>query len=198
MLGWFSCCSAVEGEPAADDAELHRALLKKISTSANRGGADSSLIPLATQARPTLPELEEPRSKLVPLCLHRSCTEEAESISLQQREHLEHGVSLPRRCVSSELTGVGRSLRQPRTSTMHVEDILEGGALCQSPSKRLPVKRASQMNFVAAELGADSDITEAQSSVVYSSWFALLSKSMGSDVGSPSWLVNSTKQIEGA
>jgi len=99
---------------------------------------------------------------------------------------------LPRRCVSS---GISRSVRIARAEG-NLPDETAWVSTSYSPMRKLGLgKGNSHLEAAETDQGADPETIETQSAV-YSSWFALLSKSIGSDVGSPSW-VNS-KQIEGA
>src|SRR4051812_34562210 len=107
-MWWLSCCSSLEGESSSheEDAQLHATLLQKqfqsssnISTSAQDTFDSSQLV--------VLPDLAEPKSSVLPLCLHRSCTDESTMRSLvaydeEQAPEFKH----PRRLVSSEMTGV--------------------------------------------------------------------------------------------
>ena len=175
-----------------DDCEAHRTVLRKAASSLSPSNGSISAVDLgagADSAMHFLPDLEEPRPSLVPLCLHRSCTDEPDAAGASQVDSIV--VHLPRRSVSSEMTGSTRTMLA-QNSSMNVEDVLSNSA--SQSLKRKASKRGSQI--IVGERGPDSDITEAHS-VVYSSWFALLSKSMGSDIGSPSWLASSSKQIEG-
>jgi len=199
MKMWLSCCSSLEGETAQDDHEAHRTLLSKAASGAHAAIVDSGGGALSGSAleRSVLPDLEEPKPNVLPLGLRRSRTDESNSSLIFRSEQGDGSIEvLPRRYVSSEMASVARSVRPPRGSAVHVEDVLEQSGI-PSPLKRRIPKRSSHISIIDSERGADSDIPEGHN-VVYSSWFALLSKSLGSDIGSPSWLASSSTQIEGA